>query len=163
MRKVSVLFTQQHDWFSTFLQKCMKHDYSHVSLSLDEPQNEFYSFNVRGFARETFEKFRRRHVQKSLLYEIEVSDSVYAQMKEQIEALKRRQQEMKYAFLGIAFCLFHIPFHLKQQFFCSEFVADMLLSSNALRLSKKPSLYLPEHLRAELDQRLGGYTLADVI
>lgn len=163
MKKIAVLFTQKHDWFSKFLVELCRHKYSHVSLSLDENECEFYSFNVKGFVRETYEKFRRHNVRNSMLYEIEVNDHIYETMQKKMDDFKARCKEMRYSFLGVAFCCLHIPLHLNQQYFCSEFVAELLAFSHAVSLQKKPEQYLPEQLRMELDRCAGIYRLANVV
>lgn len=163
MKKISVLFTRQHDWFSNLLAKLRGHKYSHVSLSLEEDKSEFYSFNIKGFARETYEKFRRHNVNSSMLYEFEVNDSAYDAMQNRVEEFKTRCREMKYSFLGVALCFFHIPLHLSKHYFCSEFVAEMLASSQAAYLREKPAMYLPEQLRLELERQPGICKLANVV
>lgn len=163
MKTVSILFTQQHDWFSKFLVKIFGHRYSHVSLSLEEDRSEFYSFNIRGFVRETFEKFRRHNIRNSTLYEIEVTDDAYESMRKKILTFKTRCTEMKYSFLGIALCLFQIPLHFNKMYFCSEFVAEILSDSHAIPLHKQSALYLPDHLRTELDYCSGIRRFANVV
>lgn len=140
-----------------------RHKYSHVSLSLAEDKSEFYSFNVKGFVRETYEKFRRHNIQNSILYEIEVNDSVYEAMQKKIEEFKAQCKEMKYSFLGVALCFFRISLHLHRRYFCSEFVAELLAISHAVSLQKKPAQYLPEQLRMELDHCAGMRRLINVV
>lgn len=163
MRKISVLFTRQHDWFSKLLAVLLGHKYSHVSLSLKEDNSEFYSFDIKGFSRETYEKFRRHNIRNSMLYEIEVDDIVYETMQKKVEEFKAQCKEMKYSFLGVALCFFHIPLHLDKHYFCSEFVAEMLVSSHTASLLKQPSLYLPEQLRLELNRYAGIQRLVNVV
>lgn len=163
MKKISVLFTRQHDWIAKLLAAIYGHQYSHVSLSLKEDKSEFYSFNIKGFARENFEKFRRHRIRNSMLYELEVNDSAYEIMQKKVDEFKNHCKEMKYSFLGFAFSFFHIALHISQSYFCSEFVAELLSSSHAVALREKPALYLPDQLRMELDRCAGIRRLANVV
>ena len=163
MKTISVLFTQNHGWFAKFLKSVFRQKYNHVSLSLDQDQSEFYSFNFKGPVRETFEKLRRHKVQGSMLYEFQVSDESYHVLKERLEALKQCGTEMKYSFLGIFLCCIGIPFHQEGHYFCSEFVSELLTLSCAVPLRKRASAYLPEQLRLELDQRAWNVRLVNVV
>jgi inositol transport system substrate-binding protein len=48
--------------------------------------------------------------------------------------------------LYLVLCLLHIPFKFQDKYFCSQFVAEILEQSGAVRLKKKNTLYLPHHL-----------------
>ena len=163
LNTISVLFTQNHGWFARFLKTMFGQTYNHVSLSLEHGGGEFYSFNFKGFVRETFEKFRRHKVQGSMLYELQVTDSAYAEMRERLERAKRQCGELKYAFLGIFLCCLGIPFHWGKRYFCSEFVTELLTASQALSLEKRSAAYLPEQLRLELDRGVWSRRLVNVV
>ena len=53
---------------------------------------------------------------------------------------------------GYEFCFVHIPFKRKKHYFCSQFVAEILAESGALKLKRRPSLYLPNHFYRELKE-----------
>ena len=62
-----------------------------------------------------------------------------------------RRADYRYSYIGVALCLLRLPFHWKNRYFCSQFVAELLSASGAVPLRKAPSLYLPNHFPAELD------------
>lgn len=163
MKIISVLFTRYHDWFAEFLRKIYGQEYTHVSVSLSRSRNAFYSFNFKGLVRETLQKFRRHKIRDSMLYEIPVPDNIYYTVKRKLEAVKRRRKQMHYAFLGIFFCCLGIPFHRKNRYFCSEFVAELLESSRVLSLQKRAVSYLPDQLRLDLDRRFKDQKTVNVV
>ncbi len=150
MRTITVLLTKYSDWISTLVYHIGGHGYTHASLSLDEDENTYYSFNYRGFCVETLEKHRHRGVKKSLSYQLSVSDETYEEMKKNIEQFKSHRTEYQYTRIGVAFCVLRIPFKWKKHYFCSQFVAEMLAASGAVKLKNKPQLYLPNHFTREL-------------
>lgn len=152
MKNIFILFTQYKDWFAQFLSVIHHHRYSHVSLSLNYECGVFYSFNVKGFCSETLDKHRKHGVTQSALYQLQVSDDIYDKITGEIKETLNNKSDMKYSFLGVALNLLHIPFHWKNHYFCSEYIAALLKKSGAVRLCKPPSLYLPEQLRMELDK-----------
>ena len=113
--------------------------------------------------RESIEKFRRHRVRESLLYELQVSDAVYNDIKDKLQTIKQRWREMKYAFLGLFLRFFGLPFHWKRHYFCSEFVSELLAKSQAIALEKRAVAYLPEQLRQELRYRPGVSCLVNVV
>lgn len=155
MKKVSVLLTKYSDWISGLLYYIGGYGYTHASLGLEESGNEFFSFNYRGFCVETVEKHKRRGVKKSLVYEIEVTDSIHEEIKKRIEAFKSHRTEYGYTRFGLLCALLHIPFQWKNHYICSQFVAELLKDTGAVPLTKQPAGYLPNQLCAELESYAG--------
>ena len=163
MKNIFILFTRYKDWFAQFLSLVRHHRYTHVSLSINDDHSVFYSFNVKGFCSETLEKHRKHGITQSALYQIRVTDDVYRKIESEINQTMDSKEKMKYSFLGVAFNLLHIPFHWKNRYFCSEFIATLLKKSGAVCLYKSPSLYLPEQLRMELDKSFPASRLVNVV
>lgn len=163
MKSIFILFTQYKDWFAQFLSVVCHHRYTHVSLSINDDYSVFYSFNVKGFCSESLERHRKRGVTQSALYQLQVTDDTYYKIKGEIKKTLDSSTTMKYSFLGVALNLLHIPFHWKNRYFCSEFIAALLKKSGAVKLCKPPSLYLPEQLRMELDKSLTVNRLVNVV
>lgn len=152
MKTITVLLTKYSDWISTLIYYIGGHSYTHASLALSEDENTYYSFNYRGFCVETLEKHRHRGVKKSLSYQLSVPNETYENMKERIEQFKIHRSEFQYTRIGLLFCTLRIPFKWKNHYFCSQFVAEMLTASDAIKLKNKPQLYLPNDLCLELGQ-----------
>ena len=161
MKKIVVLLTRYSDRISNFVYHVAGHGYTHASLGLEEQPEVFYSFNYKGFCVETLEKHRRRGVEKSMLCEVEISEEAYQNIHKQIRQFEKHRAELNYTRVGVAFCLLHLPFRWKGHYFCSQFVAEMLQSSGAVRMKKKPELYLPNHLFTELMQNGQGFRLVE--
>ncbi len=161
MKKVTVLLTRYSDWISNFVYHIAGHGYTHASLGLEDEPGVYYNFNYKGFCVETLEKHRRRGVEKSMSCEVEVSDEAYQRMQEQIEQFKKRRAELNYTRIGVAFCLMHLPFRWKGHYFCSQFVAELLQVTGAVKMKKRAELYLPNQLFAELTQVSRGLRLQE--
>ena len=154
MRQISVLLTKYSDWISTLVYHIGGHGFTHSSLSLEEDEDTYYSFNYRGFAVETVDKHRRRGVKCSRCIQLQVSDEAYLEIKERIQGILEHRGEYRYTRLGLLCCILHLPFHWKDHYFCSQFVAELLRESGAVPLQQPSCLYLPNHFAAELPRLL---------
>lgn len=152
MKKITILLTKYSDWISCLLFYIGGRGYTHASLGLEENKNVFFSFNYKGFCVETAEKHRHRGVKKSLLYELEVPDSTYAEIRGRIAAFQKRRPEYRYTRIGVLCAVLQIPFHWKKHYICSQFVAELLKDTGAVPLRKRPDLYLPNQLGEELEK-----------
>lgn len=150
---VSVLFTRYHSTFSNFVYWIRGRGYTHASIALDDRNECFYSFNFRGFCKEDVEKIKKRST-KSVCFYIEVSDECYKKMKERLEHFQQNKEQYEYCRIGIFLCVLHIAFKFKNQYFCSQFVAEMLEMVDTLSLSKKAELYFPNDLSLALDRQM---------
>jgi hypothetical protein len=133
---ITVLLTRYYSTFSSFIYWTSGRGYTHASLSLDEADEEFYSFNFKGFCKERPRKHKRRSG-KSICYRLLISKECYETIKDRIEAMERKKGEWSYSRLGVFFCLFHIPYKRDKHYFCSQFVAEMLSLSKDIVLGKK--------------------------
>lgn len=149
MRTVTVLLTKYSDWISDIVYHIGGHGYTHASLSLEEDNDTYYSFNYKGFCVETVEKHRRRGVKKSLSYQLKVTDQAYENIKTALAKFQCDRDSLSYTRLGVLFCILRIPFHWNRHYFCSQFVAELLLRSGAVILQWPPELYLPNHFCRE--------------
>ncbi|MBQ8556092.1 MAG: hypothetical protein IJ438_09515 [Clostridia bacterium] len=150
MRTISVVLTKYTDWFSKLFWFINGGGYTHASLALDYQAETMYSFNFKGFCRETMARHRRRGVRESVSYTLAIPDAAYDSLVWRIRKFERRRRQYRYTKLGVLMCLLRIPFVQRNRYFCSQFVAEALSSSGALRLRKHPALYLPNHFMQEL-------------
>ena len=148
-RQITLLLTRHHDPFSNYICRVSKSTYSHASLSIDPGQNEFYSFNRKGFVIE-YPKNRKRK-SESMSICIWVSGAVYERLKMEIEHFLEQRKSYHYALLGAFCCSIHIPVRFKNWYFCSQFVAEILERAGVATLKKKSELYLPNHLIDDLE------------
>lgn len=57
-----------------------------------------------------------------------------------------KREQYTYSWWGVVLCLLHIPHKFENQYFCSQFVAEVLSRAGAIELKKEESLYLPGQL-----------------
>lgn len=150
MKTIAIVLTKYPDTFSNLLYLMNGGGYTHVSLSLDDAAETMYSFNFKGFCIESVEKHRRHGVAKSLCYCLQVSDAVYEKLSEYVQEFIDNREDYRYTRMGVILCFLRIPFKWKDHYFCSQFVAEALSRTGAIKLRMRPSLYLPNHLSREL-------------
>lgn len=148
-RKVYILLTRLHDFGSRvagFFATCY---YTHSSIGLEEDMNTFYSFMVNGFVEEDVSRFLRAKYSPfpCQLYEVEVTQEVYDEVKRIITEFKANKPIYKYTKKGFISSLFFIPRQRKNEFFCSQFVVHVLKQANAVSVKKNTSLYLPRDFK----------------
>lgn len=157
--KVTILLTKYGDPFSRFVKFMGKSSFTHASISLDPDENEFYSFNLKGFVKEQWKNKTSKHLLpgKAHIY-FYVNEHVYQNLQEEIRRFEAKKAEMTYSVFGTLLCLFHIPHHFKRHYFCSRFIAEVLHNSGATELKRAHSLYLPVHFLNELKPYMHSVT-----
>lgn len=151
-RMVTVLLTRYYSTFSTFIYIISGRGYTHASIALDEENEYFYSFNFKGFWKE-YPKKHKRKSKKSIGYKLEISQEDFDKIKEKIEKMENGEEKFRYSRIGVLLCLLRIPCKRKRHYFCSQFVAEMLMLAKTVSMKKKASLYLPNHLSYELSRQ----------
>ena len=147
MKTVTILLTKYSGWYARLICWASKSKYSHASISIDEKEEIFYSFNLKGFVIEKPKKRipkTRRH--GSVCIRMQVPEETYELIKNEIERFVECKEQYTYSRLGVLLCLLHIPYKFHNQYFCSQFVAEILSKTGAVELRKKESLYLPGQL-----------------
>ncbi len=154
MPKITVLLTKYHDFFGTIVGMISGSSYSHASISVDEKETEFYSFNYKGFVREKPKKYcPSTRADKYLKIEMEVTPEAYESVKKEIEAFREASDELRYSKLGVILLFLHIPHKFRNRYFCSQFIAEILDKAGIATLKKKSSLYFPNQLVNEVEYR----------
>lgn len=148
-RIITVLLTRYYSTFANFIYYISGRGYTHASLSLDDKNEYFYSFNFKGFRKEYPKKHKRRSG-KSISYKLEVPQEGFEKIEQRIEEMEKEKDHLYYSRIGVVLCLLHIPCKRKNHYFCSQFVVEMLQLSNAVFIEKHTSLYLPNQLPFEL-------------
>lgn len=151
-RIITVLLTRYHSTFANFIYWISGRGYTHASLGLDENDQYYYSFNFHGFKKEYPGK-RKKIYGNSISYKLEVPQEEYKAIQKAILKMEHHKAQYRYAKLSLFFCLIHIPFKIRNRYFCSQFVAEMLQLSKSVRLEKRASLYLPNDLSWELKRQ----------
>ena len=147
-KKIYVLLTNFRDSGAFFLRALTGCEYTHASIGLEEDMNTFYSFVYKGFIVEKVARYLKPGVQPydCTLYEMKVTEKVYASIKKLISSFINLKEKMTYSRIGVAMCLFKIPYKKNESFFCSQFVADILRKSKAAKLERDSAMYFPQDI-----------------
>lgn len=146
---VSILFSRYHSTFSNLIYWISGRGFTHASIALDEENEFYYSFNMKGFRREC-PKHHKNKDSKDICYHLEISEKNFQQIKMELEEFKRKEKEIGYCRIGVFLCFLHISHKFKNRYFCSQFVAEMLGLVDGISLKKDATLYMPNQLAKEL-------------
>lgn len=139
-RKIFILISRFSDNGTRVIEPLIGCYYPHTSIGLEEDLNTFYSFVTKGFIVEEITRYVKseREPYPCRLYELEVSEIVYNNIKDILENFVRNKSIWRYTKLGIVLGLLHIPYKRdRYSYFCSQFVADVLQNSGAVKLKKR--------------------------
>lgn len=154
MRTIAIVLSRYTDPLSRLVGMINNCGFTHVSLSLDGSTDMLYSFNLKGFARESADKFRRHGVTLVKCYHLHISDRAHERLTQRIAQFEAHRQEYSYALLGVICCFLRIPYRAQKRYFCSQFVAECLREAHAVALRRPPALCLPGHLIREISRSL---------
>ena len=87
---VAVLLTRYSDRMSDVLYYINGRGFTHAAIALDDENEYFYSFNIKGFRRE-YPKGHKNRSKNSVIIKLEVSEECFERMKRRIEAMERIQ------------------------------------------------------------------------
>ncbi len=154
MKKIYVLLMHTNTIPSKLIKFFTRYKYSHVSISLQKDCNTMYSFGRRnlynifnaGFVVETSDGSFFKKFNKTLcrIYEIEVTDKQYENVKKVLEEMEANMNDYKYDFLGIIPRFFKIPVTFENKFVCSYFVADLLEKAEVCTFEKATCFVVPK-------------------
>lgn len=146
-RKITILLTQYPTAMASVLQWLTDFPYTHTSIGLEEDRNTFYSFVKKGFIVEKVTRYNKpgRAPFPCALYEIPVSEAVYQRIKGLLAEYVARKEDLRYTHRSMLLSLLlYVPFRLKDRYFCSHFVAEVLQRGRVIRAEKQSLLYLPK-------------------
>lgn len=112
-------------------------EYNHSSICFDENFETFYSFGrkhtwtplIGGFNKETPSTgvFALYPNSKVCVLSIETDEEKYNSAKSYVEEMYQNRKKYKYNYIGVYLATINKRFKRKKHFYCSEFVADVLL------------------------------------
>ncbi len=153
MKSIYILLTKSNTIVSRLVRLTTFDKYTHVSISFEEDLTPLYSFARHyiysplpaGLRPEYLNSgfFKRYPRIPCALYELRVEDDAYEAAKKSVHDMMEQSQRYKFNILGLFMCRLSIPSKRKNHYFCSEFVSEILVQSNALPLPKDPSLMRP--------------------
>lgn len=166
---IYLLFSHSGSMFSRAINAYTRESFTHISISLDDELNEVYSFGrlhpynpfLAGFVREDIENgtFGRFPETFCSLYLLKVGEKQREDIILEIGRFKSESYKYHYNFLGLFTGLFDIPFPRKYNYFCSQFVAGVLLKNGIQITNKNPGLTSPMDMMIypELELLYTGY------
>lgn len=162
-RTVYLLLTRSETYFSRLIHHFTDGEFTHASLGLEGPAGHFYSFARKyprlpfpgGFIREQADRgFFSLHPHiPCCLYELEVSEDTYQFLRRRLQVMYEHRERYHYSILGTLACFFGLPLVRRHHKFCSEFVAELLWESGAVKLGRDPCLTRPMDIGALAELR----------
>lgn len=152
--KIYILQMYSNTIPSRIIKKLTKYNYTHIAISFDENCNIIYTFGRRkvnsflhgGFVEETkdgefYTKFNKTICR---IYELQIDQKQYKQLKEIIIAMEKDYNKYKYDNIGILIRFFKIPIRFKNKYVCSYFIASLLERTGVYKFNKKVFFVRPQ-------------------
>ena len=154
---IYILLTHSGSLLSKCINVYTKEPYTHVSIALDTNLKELYSFGrihpsnpiFAGFVKEdiingTYARFPET---RCGLYSLKVNDIQYRRLKKELRKFKINKDKYGYNLLGLFGVILNIPIERRYNYFCSQFVANLLNNSGIYLFDKPPALVSPRDFR----------------
>ncbi|NLV92615.1 MAG: hypothetical protein GX030_09535 [Firmicutes bacterium] len=153
---VYLVFSKTGTLLSRALRMCLRTKYPHVSISLDENLTQMYSFGriqpnnplSGGFVQESFDSgvFQKFRHCECAVYRMEISESQYQSLVQELARFLARRDHYKYNILGLFAAGMGVPLKRRNRYFCSQFVSELLMRSSILSSETPPELLRPTDL-----------------
>lgn len=153
MKKIYILLSRTGTVPSKVIHWFKGGEFTHTSISLEPRTDHFFSFARRklnntliaGFIVEDIHKgvFARYPNCHCKLFELEISEDAYEKILDIIKHYMELYEKATYNFLGMFTAIFGISIKRNLKHTCSQFVATLLESSQAVELPKKSQSMLP--------------------
>ena len=137
MKHIYVILSQTGTALNRIITAFTKEGLGHASLSFHDDLHIMYSFGRRrpnnpflgGFVKESpdFGTFRRFKHTYAEVFAFEVEDETYYAMLSYVENMYREREKYHYNYKGLFLATFGIPHQQSKCYYCSEFVAKMLV------------------------------------
>ena len=151
-KTIFVLLTERKDRFSRMCRRASQSQFTHASIGLEDQKRRFYSFLTKGGFRTESPQISAKlgaGDSQCALYKIEVAEAAYMEIKNHINTIRESARLYKYSYLGALLCFLRVPHKFKRKYFCSQFIAELLISSKAADLKKRPSIFRPDDFMCE--------------
>lgn len=151
--EVFLVFTDTKTTLSKMIKLYTRHAYSHVSVAFDSQLKDMYSFGRKevenafqgGFIKEDI---RNKLFQRAecAIYKCEVTDEGYKSIIDYIQSLEQKQGQLKYNVRGLLGVVINKDIPREDAYFCSQFVAEVLMNGG-IRIGDKPlNLIMPSDI-----------------
>lgn len=136
MKNLYIVITQTGTLLSRVLRQVTGAPFNHVSLSLDASLEQMYSFGRKrpynpvagGFVREGIHcgTFRRFAGTNAVVLRLSIPEEAFEALGRQVALMYRRRQYHSYNYLGLALAFLGVDHCNGWDFYCSQFVREML-------------------------------------
>lgn len=158
MKHIYILLTRTHTLLSNVINHITNASYTHVSIGFDKNFDNMFSFARKnpylllpaGLVKEDINTglFKRKmEISECCLYELSISDEGYEMLKKRLYGFLSENESLKYSVLGLLFCYFNVEYKNDKRYFCSQFVAELLVATNEVALPKSPCLMQPNDFK----------------
>lgn len=152
-RKVFLVLSDTETLFTRIIKLYTKKRYNHASLSFDPKLCEMYSFGrkkpknpfIGGFVKESSETGLLKQAQ-CVIYSRSITETQYQKMMDFIHSIEKQQDKYRYNFLGLLAIPFNKTLYRERAYFCSQFVAAVLMEGQVIQLAKPLSHITPYEL-----------------
>lgn len=146
---VYIILTDADSPMAKMIKRYTGQPYAHALVSFNEDLEPAYSFGCTSIKPLKFgfiskgeeDPFRNEEKAAYVVYAMYVTRTQYAKIQKKIQWFIDNKDKLDYAWGGLAFFGLQIPKQFKNQYFCSQFV--MQIVGEAVPLSKDPSLWSP--------------------
>lgn len=148
--KVYIVLTDTRSILSQFIKLYTRKRYNHVSISFDAELQDIYSFGRKkvgnpfkgGFIKENMREGLYQHAD-CIIYSLSVTKQQLQYLKNKIQVMKKQKKIYRYHILGLFGFFINKPIYRKNAYFCSQFVATLLDTCNAIQFEKPLALITP--------------------
>ncbi len=153
---IYIVWSKTGTLFSNVISTLTHKEYSHVSISLDNSFTKMFSFGrldpekvlPAGFVNESLYEgvFAMFPQSRCLVYKLAVTDEQLQSLINEIEVFKTKKDYLKYSILGTATAYVNKPIKRENYYFCSQFVAEVLIKSGIYKTDKPAEIIKPMDL-----------------
>lgn len=155
MKKIYIVLTHTGTTLSKIIKYFTKDEFSHISISLDKPLTQMYSFGRLnpynpfwgGFVHEkihegTFKRFKNT---VTLIYSLEITDEEYKIVEHIIAIMNQYHCKYNFNIIGLFAVAIKRKVKFKNSFYCAEFV-KYILDESGIK-NNLPDIIKPEDFR----------------
>ena len=152
-KSIYIVLTQTSSVLSRIIKVFTRAQYNHSSISLSSRLEPMYSFGrLRpynpfwgGYVKEypTAGTFRRFPKTVAAVLELKVSEETYESIRNHLEKMYAEKDRYHYNFVGLCLAAFHVRYHPKDQYFCSELIRELFLKYGVPNAEMLPEVVEP--------------------
>ncbi|NGP45071.1 hypothetical protein G4V62_08905 [Bacillaceae bacterium SIJ1] len=163
-RCVYIILTETGSWINKFIKFYTGAPYNHVSISMDLHLNEMYSFGRKhlyvpvwgGFVQENVNQGMFKHFPETrcAILKLKVSEEEHCRISSLLQHFEQNKELYRYNLIGLFGIMLDLPLAMKNAYFCSQFVAELLKKSEVPLWDVKTSLVVPNDFLQHPDLQL---------